>query len=343
MVTLRTSIRVLTGKEQQVLVRGMVMSECHKSPTFDAQSSADALFHFLRKNLGTSKFDIFRHFSRHKGARPCFPNEPRSCKFRKLPTEEMKATCQKYMKNFAKLNKTRSPRVEVRNIAGTTYYLAKVDVLYRVPITVFHPHDLFLDIASEGIYWEGSATASVTLDLSSDLGLDEVNSLAVLMGTHPENLKLRELITPDFALSCRTGVTIEHVRTETTARERKFSDTMLAGVVLDLFMYLADIRKPSDATHLAQEAVDDVVEGIHQMALVKMAEDSKYGLIQQICPHCGMKVHTFDVQFILFKCVVGHLNFSLRNDIFCRKMRCLHSGELTSTTAKLTRVCAIAR
>ena len=80
-------------------------------------------------------------------------------------------------------------------------------------------------------------------------------------------------------------------------------DKVLVGVILDLFIYLSGLSKPSDLYHLAPEAIDDVVEGVLQMCMVKMAEDSKYGLVQQICPHCGMKVDTLCILFC-FKCVV---------------------------------------
>ena len=92
------------------------MSECHKSPTFDAQVSADMLFRFFEKNLGVSKMDIFSRFTWSRYSKRI--NPARADKFRILPTEEMKAACRNYKKNFAKLNKTRSARVEVRNIAG---------------------------------------------------------------------------------------------------------------------------------------------------------------------------------------------------------------------------------
>ena len=101
-----------------MLVKGMVMSECHKSPTFDAQSSADNLFCFLRKNLGISKFDIFR---RLKGSGVVLPPN-RADNFRRLSSDEMTSKCKEYKKNFAKLNKTKPARVEVRNIAGEFYF-----------------------------------------------------------------------------------------------------------------------------------------------------------------------------------------------------------------------------
>ena len=96
----------------------MVVSECHKSPTFDAQSSADNLFCFLRKNLGISKFDIFRRLKGSGSGSGVVLPANRADSFRRLSSDEMTSKCKEYKKNFARLNKTKPARVEVRNIAG---------------------------------------------------------------------------------------------------------------------------------------------------------------------------------------------------------------------------------
>ena len=93
-----------------------MISECHKSPTFDPQASADALFHFLQKNLGVSKFDVFSRLKDERLSQTL--KESSIDKFHKLSTKQMKLTCENYKENFEKLKKASPAHVVVRNISG---------------------------------------------------------------------------------------------------------------------------------------------------------------------------------------------------------------------------------
>ena len=118
-------------------------------------------------------------------------------KFLILPSETMKAKCEEYRAAYNALNVKGETRVEINNCFEFN-----------------EDHETF------------QASGGLTIHLSEDLDVSQINNIAILSGGDLSSLKIREILTEEFVVKCKEEVVMKH-QTKLTCKDQRYLLTFI--------------------------------------------------------------------------------------------------------------------
>ena len=113
-------------------------------------------------------------------------------KFLLLPSETMKAKCEEYRAAYNALNVKGDTRVEINNCFE-----------FNEDLETFQ------------------ARGGLTIHLSEDLDVSQINNIAILSGGDLSSLKIREILTEEFVVKCKEEVVMKH-KTKPNHQEQRY-------------------------------------------------------------------------------------------------------------------------
>ena len=278
-------------------IEGTVLMEWHKSPTFDLARDIRKLQTLLEKNLGLSQEDIYR--------RGDF-----------LKTQSVKNV--HYLKgNRLHSNKNKFKHYtqeESRQIHDAHEQMTRRGdgVVKVVNVSEFELDSNGLDI-----------------NLIDNLCLSKVNSVAVLMGSGPKSLMLREVLTEEIMEKCRKEEVFSNWQDQLVIT---YSNKKLGVRMFDFYLYFTNGYKLCHLYPLVKENFDACREVMIQLSMLKVSVETKKNL--KMCPYCGKKEDEFirDITGHKSRCRLEHqgcdckITFKTPSEKR-RHMKLFHSGK----------------
>ena len=207
-------------------LQGTVLMQWHESPTYNLQRDIKRLQTLLENNFGLSQEDIFRtnDFLTNPENVSKIKNQVRY-KFKEYTEEEKRQVNDSY------------ERMSKRG----DYNVKPIDT-----------SRLLRD------------SECLQINLSEDFDLSNVNSIAALMGSSPNNLEIRELLVEETMEKCKS----QEIYSVSKTQIDYYTNRKLAKRLFDFYLFFTNEMKLSDLYPIVNDAVDACKEALDNFELL---------------------------------------------------------------------------
>ena len=128
-----------------------------------------------------------------------------------------------------------------------------------------------------------SDSTSLVIDLRDDFDLGQINTIAALMGSSPNNLQIQEMVTQDTMQKCKS----EEVYGVSTGQNHCYTNRKLAKRMFDFYLFFTNGMELSDLYPIVKEGFDACKAAIDSLEKLNYSLETKQNL--KMCPYCGKK------------------------------------------------------
>ena len=264
-----SSVSHKSQNDVKSVLEGTVLMQWYKSPSFNLSRDVKRLQTLLENNLGLSQEDIFK-----------------TCEFLTTPQNHSP----RYLTKTRCYNKHKFKeytKEETQQIHQACEQMAKRGDSIIKPIDI---SDILEN--SEGLL----------IKLRDDFDLGEINTIAVLMGSSPNNVQLREILAEETMQKCKN----EERFCLKGDKPECYTNRKLAKRLFDIYLFFTNGMKLRDFYPIVKESFDTCKAAMDNLERLKYSLETKQNL--KMCPYCGKRENEFMREIVSHKtrCKLEH-------------------------------------